>query len=337
MPAGDHRDDGHQRRASGVGDLPETGRAVPEYRGLPGRTDEYLGPDGAVRARWKQVAAEMAGLGPSGLVARRSEMARLLRNEGATYNVTRDSQSRRRPWSLDPWPLVVEESEWSALESAVAQRVRLLDLVFADLYGDRRLVAAGPCPRRAGPRPPGLPAGLRRHRTRPAPRRLFLTAVDVVRDADGRVPGHRGPGPGALGTRLRPGQPHHPVPGPAQPPPRVGGGAAGRVLPGHPGRRGLGRPRRGRRAPGGHPHPGPAERDLLRARLPGLLPRLRPGRGAGPGGQQQPGLAADRWPGSTRSTWSSAGWTTSGATRSSCGPTRCWACPACWRWPAGAG
>ena len=43
---------------------------------------------------------------------------------------------------------------------------------------------------------------------------------------------------------------------------------------------------------GGHPHARPAERDLLRARLSGLLPRLPPGRGPRPGGQQQPGVAA---------------------------------------------
>ena len=103
------------------GDLLDSGgKSGPEYHAVPGRTDEYLGPDGTVRTRWKQVAAEMAGLGPSGLMARRSEVARLLRNEGATYNVTRDNQSRRQPWSLDPWPLVVEGSEWTALESAVA-------------------------------------------------------------------------------------------------------------------------------------------------------------------------------------------------------------------------
>ena len=101
----------------------------------------------------------MAGLGPSGLLARRSEVARLLRNEGATYNVTLDNQSRRRPWSLDPWPLVVEEAEWSALESAVAQRVapprpRLRRHLRRPPAGGR-----GAHPRRAGARPPGLPPG----------------------------------------------------------------------------------------------------------------------------------------------------------------------------------
>jgi len=111
--------------ATSVG--PQEGGAVPDsggvplpYRAVPGRTDEYLGPDGTVRTRWKPVAAEMAGLGPSGLVARRSEVARLLRNEGATYNATWDNRSRRQPWSLDPWPLVLEEPEWTALAAAEA-------------------------------------------------------------------------------------------------------------------------------------------------------------------------------------------------------------------------
>ncbi len=186
------------------GDLPGAGAGpVPEYRAAPGRSDEYLGPDGTVRTRWKRVAAEMAGLGPSGLMARRSEVARLLRNEGATYNVTRDGQSRRQAWSLDPWPLVVDRAEWSALESAVAQRVRILDLVFADLYGERRLVAGGHIPAELVL---GHPAFLRAcvGMASREPRRMFLTAVDLVRDASGefRAIGDRAQAPSGLGYAL---------------------------------------------------------------------------------------------------------------------------------------
>ena len=186
------------------GDLPDSGgKSGPEYHAVPGRTDEYLGPDGMVRTRWKQVAAEMAGLGPSGLMARRSEVARLLRNEGATYNVTRDNQSRRQPWSLDPWPLVVEGSEWTALESAVAQRVRILDLVFADIYGERRLVAEGHIPAELVL---GHPAFLRAcvGTDTPQPPRMFLTAVDVVRDRSGgfRAIGDHTQAPSGLGYAL---------------------------------------------------------------------------------------------------------------------------------------
>ncbi len=186
------------------GDLPPPGAlTAPDYRIVPGRNDEYLGPDGTVRDRWKQVAAEMAGLGPSGLIARRSEVARLLRNEGATYNVTRDNQSRRQAWSLDPWPLVLEAPEWTELEAAVAQRVRVLDLIFADLYGERRLVAGGHIPAELVL---GHPAFLRGcvGIGSPEPRRMFLTAVDVVRAATGefRAIGDRAQAPSGLGYTL---------------------------------------------------------------------------------------------------------------------------------------
>ncbi len=176
---------------------------LPEYSAVPGRNDEYLGPDGTLRTRWKQVAAELAGLGPSGLLARRTELARLLRNEGATYNVTRDQQSRRQPWSLDPCPLVVDDTEWSTLEAAVAQRVALLNLIFADIYGERRLVAEGRIPAELVL---GHPAFLRAcvGAADPRGRRLFLTAVDVVRDGDGafRAVGDRAQAPSGLGYAL---------------------------------------------------------------------------------------------------------------------------------------
>ena len=178
-----------------------TGSAA--YTPVAGRTDEYLGPDGTVRSRWKQVAAELAGLGPSGLLARRTELARLLRNEGATYNVNLGVESRRQAWSLDPCPLVVDDTEWSALQSAVAQRVALLDMVLADIYGDRRLVAEGRIPAQMVL---GNPAFLRACVDLPAPgaHRLFLTAVDVVRDDQGqfRAVGDRAEAPSGLGYAL---------------------------------------------------------------------------------------------------------------------------------------
>ncbi len=180
-----------------------TATGLPEYSTIPGRADEYLGPDGALRTRWRQVAAELSGLGPSGLLARRTELARLLRNEGATYNVTRDQESRRQPWSLDPCPLVVDDSEWATLEAAVAQRVALLNLIFADIYAERRLVAEGRIPAELVL---GHPAFLRACVGTAAPggRRLFLTAVDVVRDASGafRAVGDRAQAPSGLGYAL---------------------------------------------------------------------------------------------------------------------------------------
>ncbi len=185
-------------RAMGPG-----GTETNDYTPLPGRSDEYLSPDGTVRTRWKQVEAELSGLGPSGLLARRSEVARLLRNEGATYNVSRGTQTRRQAWSLDPCPLVLDDGEWSALEAAVAQRVCLLDLIFGDVYGKRKLVAEGLIPAQLVL---GHPAFLRAcvGQVGLDTQRLFLTAVDVIRDDNGefRAIGDRCQAPSGLGYAL---------------------------------------------------------------------------------------------------------------------------------------
>jgi uncharacterized circularly permuted ATP-grasp superfamily protein/uncharacterized alpha-E superfamily protein len=172
--------------------------AVPD----PGH-DEFLGPDGAVRPRWHQVADAIDAFGAEGLVSRRDELARLLRNEGATYNATQDGWSVRRPWVLDPVPLVLDHGEWASLEAAVAQRVTLLDLVAADLYGDRTLVARGLVPAEVVLTHPGFLracTGI----TVPGAHRLFTAAVDVIREPGGgfRAVTDRAQAPSGLGYAL---------------------------------------------------------------------------------------------------------------------------------------
>jgi uncharacterized circularly permuted ATP-grasp superfamily protein/uncharacterized alpha-E superfamily protein len=182
---------------------PGDGTVLAGYRPATGRSDEYLGPDGRIRTGWKRVTAEFETLGSQGLVDRRSELARLLRNEGATYNITEGDRWRRQPWLLDPCPWVLEEKEWSALDRAVAQRVSLLDEVLSDIYGRQRLVASGLIPAEIVL---GHPAFLRPCVGLGAPERqgLFLAALDVVRDPDGcfRSIGDRTQAPSGLGYAL---------------------------------------------------------------------------------------------------------------------------------------
>lgn len=191
-------------QATGGGDgSPGDGPGLTAYTPVAGRSDEYLGPDGRIRTRWKRVAAEFEALGREGLVDRRSELARLLRNEGATYNITESDRWRRQAWLLDPFPLVLEEKEWRALDKAVAQRVWLLDEVLNDIYGQQRLVGSGLIPAEIVL---GHPAFLRPCVGLRAPERqgLFLAALDVVRDSDGcfRSIGDRTEAPSGLGYAL---------------------------------------------------------------------------------------------------------------------------------------
>ncbi len=164
---------------------------------------EPLEDGGSLRTGWDRVAADMVDLGPSGLLSRRTELARLLRNEGATYNATVDDQSLRQPWTLDPCPLVIDEDEWAELEAGVAQRVALLDLLYADIYGERRLLLGGLVPAELVL---GHPSFLRPcvGMGVPEDRRLLVAAVDVARDRHGelRALGDRVQAPSGLGYAL---------------------------------------------------------------------------------------------------------------------------------------
>jgi uncharacterized circularly permuted ATP-grasp superfamily protein/uncharacterized alpha-E superfamily protein len=177
--------------------------AVAAYMAPPGRCDEFRDANGSVRPRWDQVSHALDGYGRPGLIARRDELTRLLRNEGATYNAAVDGQILRRPWTLDPVPLVLDPAEWTQLERAVAQRSALLDLVNADLYGARSLIARGLVPAEVVL---GHPAFLRPCTgiSQPGANRLFLTAIDVVREADGafRAVADRAQAPSGLGYSL---------------------------------------------------------------------------------------------------------------------------------------
>ena len=73
-------------------------------------------------------------------------------------------------------------------------------------------------------------------------------------------------------------------------------------------------------------HAGAVQRDLLRARAAGALPRLPAGRGQRPDGARRPRLAEDHRRPEARARASCAARTTTTATRSSCAPTRRSAC-----------
>ena len=113
------------------------------------------------------------------------EAERLLRQEGVTYNVYSDPQGSRRPWALDPVPLLLTSEQWAAIERGLIQRAELLNLMLADLYGERELL-------RRGVLPPalvlGLPGYLRPcHGTLGPPHPgLVHYAADIVRDASGQ-------------------------------------------------------------------------------------------------------------------------------------------------------
>lgn len=116
---------------------------VPDGR----RYDELLDDKGSIRPHWRALLDQLTG-DDARAVARRGleRTRRLIVENGVTYNVYADPQGADRPWALDPVPLLLLAEEWRRIEVGLAQRVRLLEALLADIYGPQRLLSEGLVP-----------------------------------------------------------------------------------------------------------------------------------------------------------------------------------------------
>ena len=94
------------------------------YMPTAGAFDEMVHADGTLRETWGRVLATPDFRSAEILESRWREAERQIRENGVTSNVYGDPRGLARPWPLDPVPLVIEESEWQAIESALIQRAR---------------------------------------------------------------------------------------------------------------------------------------------------------------------------------------------------------------------
>jgi uncharacterized circularly permuted ATP-grasp superfamily protein len=105
-----------------------------------------------------------------------------LRERRVTFGA--DDGGNVEAFVVDPVPRVIERDEWAALAGGLAQRAEALEQFVADVYGERRIVAAGRVPWSAiesaeffEPRMAQLPPA--------SGRWIPIAGLDVVRDGDG--------------------------------------------------------------------------------------------------------------------------------------------------------
>ncbi|WP_028602201.1 circularly permuted type 2 ATP-grasp protein [Ottowia thiooxydans] len=113
---------------------------APQNASLPWGSKAPLAP------AWAQFFHHLGDDGWNTLNRRASLLERQLRDNGVTYNVSADETNMQRPWPLDLFPLLISSQDWRQIEAGVLQRVRLLDAVMADVYGERRLLKDGLLP-----------------------------------------------------------------------------------------------------------------------------------------------------------------------------------------------
>lgn len=163
--------------------------------------DEAFGPEVSPRTHWHYLLEGLASIGPEGLEERQRKALRILRDDGATYNLTTEPASRI--WGLDPVPLLLDSEEWSRIEAGLIERAELFDLILKDLYGPRELIRHGVVPPEAIYAHHDFLRACQNIRL-PGEQQLILHAVDMVRGTDGKmvVIGDRTQAPSGAGYAL---------------------------------------------------------------------------------------------------------------------------------------
>ena len=136
------------------------------------------------QAMWRALGSQTT-LPAEFLDQRWHDLQRHVREDEVTYNVYAGRNQVQREWDLDLLPVLLDHGEWRHLSHGIVQRVRVLNALLTDLYGERRLLKSGLLP-------PALVQGhpdyLQCMYRVPPPKGtyLHLAAFDLVRDPSGQ-------------------------------------------------------------------------------------------------------------------------------------------------------
>lgn len=175
---------------------PNAGMAAPVW-------DEMIDSRGQVRPHWQNLSVKIQRWSSDERHSIAAAATRMIADLGTTFNVYSDAGAVGQAYELDPVPLLVSSADWAMVSAGLAQRIRLIDTVLADLYGPQQLL-------RDGLIPPDLvhssPAFLEYARgVQPVGgRHVITTGCDLVRSASGQwsvLRDHTG-APGGLGQVL---------------------------------------------------------------------------------------------------------------------------------------
>lgn len=143
--------------------------------------DEMFEAPGVPRKGSRTLYELLQGLSPDEFESRCAARDSTFRDRGITFQFS----GEERPFPLDLIPRVIPEAEWQLLSAGVAQRVRALEALLADLYGPGRILKDGVLPRRL------VTTSAHFHREAfgvepPNGVRVHVAGIDVVRDPQGR-------------------------------------------------------------------------------------------------------------------------------------------------------
>jgi uncharacterized circularly permuted ATP-grasp superfamily protein/uncharacterized alpha-E superfamily protein len=148
--------------------------------------DEVYTESGEIKEHWQYLLNSLKSMGGHAFAQRSAKAKRILRDDGATYNIYEENERPSQTWELDLVPSLINSEEWSQIESGLLERAELLDALFKDLYGPRELIKHGVIPPEAIFAHGGFlraSHGLEM----PGEQQLVIHAVDLMRRPNGEM------------------------------------------------------------------------------------------------------------------------------------------------------
>ncbi|MGL4563999.1 MAG: circularly permuted type 2 ATP-grasp protein, partial [Halioglobus sp.] len=157
-----------------------------DYQVPAGLLDDVHAADGSVKPQWQYLLASFRDLGPQLLQEREEKIQRILRDDGATYNLYGQESGPGNAWELDSVPHIIGSEDWARIEAGLLERAELFNLILRDIYGPRMLLRHGALPPEALFSHSGFLRACQGIQL-PGEHELVLHAVDMVRQADGSM------------------------------------------------------------------------------------------------------------------------------------------------------
>jgi len=156
------------------------------YISRPGFLDDACTEEGNVKPEWEYMLGSLRDLGAEVLREREQKARRILRDDGATYNIYSGDGGPSSNWELDPVPYIIGSEDWARIEAGLLERSELFNLILRDLYGPRTLLRHGLLPPEALFSHGGFLRACQGIQI-PGEHELILHAVDMVRRRDGSM------------------------------------------------------------------------------------------------------------------------------------------------------
>jgi len=148
--------------------------------------DEVFDAEGTQKPHWDYLLESLKTLGAQALSERYEKAQRILRDDGATYNIYDSENAPSQTWGLDLVPSLISSEEWGVIESGLLERAELFNAFLKDIYGERELIRHGVIPPEALFAHGGFLRACHGIEL-PGEHELILHAVDMVRTQDGEM------------------------------------------------------------------------------------------------------------------------------------------------------